>query len=173
MKRLIPFMAALLLAASAQADSPLFAPIASVLQHPRCLNCHTVTDFPRQTDARVRHAQRVVRGADGHGAATLHCAACHQDHNVADGAVPGAPHWHLAPLSMGWEGLTATQLCEAIKDPARNGGRQSLDAVIEHMRVDPLVLWAWNPGAGRTTPPLAHEVFVEQLEAWAAAGGPC
>jgi hypothetical protein len=41
------------------------------------------------------------------------------------------------------------------------------------MRVDPLVLWAWTPGAGRTTPPLSHEKFVEALEAWSNADMPC
>jgi hypothetical protein len=32
------------------------------------------------------------------------------------------------------------------------------------MKKDPLVLWAWTPGAGRTTPPLSHDKFVEALE---------
>jgi hypothetical protein len=35
-----------------------------------------------------------------------------------------------------------------MKDPERNGGRRTGDEVIEHMKVDPLVLWAWDPGAG-------------------------
>jgi len=29
------------------------------------------------------------------------------------------------------------------------------------------------PGAGRTTPPLSHEKFVEALETWVKAGMPC
>jgi hypothetical protein len=41
------------------------------------------------------------------------------------------------------------------------------------MKVDPLVLWAWSPGAGRTTPPLSHEKFVQALDAWVSAGMPC
>jgi len=72
-----------------------------------------------------------------------------------------------------WEGRTKQQICEQMKDPARNGGRRTGEEVIEHMKVDPLVLWAWNPGAGRTTPPLSHEKFVEALEAWVGAGMPC
>lgn len=44
---------------------------------------------------------------------------------------------------------------------------------MEHMRTDPLVLWAWNPGNGRTLPPIPHERFVRDLDAWVAAGGPC
>src|SRR3989442_14712186 len=92
--------------------------------------------------------------------------------NTADGSVPGAPNWHLAPSSMKWEGLTKQQICEEMKDPARNGGRRTGKAVIEHMKVDPLVLWAWTPGAGRTTPPISHEQFVRELEASVKTGMP-
>lgn len=156
-----------------RAPAQLFDPIASVLMHPRCLNCHQV-DFPRQTDAAIRHTQMVVRGADGHGAPALQCQACHQPANTGDnGKVPGVPGWHLAPVSMKWEGLTKSQICEQIKDPARNGNRRTLHDVIEHMKVDPLVLWAWSPGGGRTTPPVSHAQFVHDLEAWVAAGAPC
>ena len=147
-----------------------FDPIASVVMHPRCMNCHQ-EESPRQTDAAIRHQPPVVRGKDGHGDPSLPCQTCHQTTNTAGGAVPGAPNWHLAPLSMKWEGLTKEQICEEMKDPARNGGRTGKD-VIEHMKVDPLVLWAWTPG-GRTQPPLSHEKFVEALEAWVSAGMPC
>jgi len=76
-------------------------------------------------------------------------------------------------LSMLWEGRSAQQICEQMKDPARNGGRHTPEQIIEHMKTDPLVLWAWSPGAGRTLPPLSHEKFVEALEAWVKAGMPC
>lgn len=150
----------------------LFDPVASVLQHPRCLNCHQVAR-PAQRDTSIAHLQNVVRGAHGHGAATLQCAACHQEKNSADGKVPGAPHWHMAPVSMAWEGLTRAQICRQIKDPARNGNRQTAAQVTEHMKVDPLVLWAWAPGAGRSTPSITHAQFLQRLEAWAGAGMPC
>jgi len=39
--------------------------------------------------------------------------------------------------------------------------------------VDPLVLWAWDPGAARTMPPLSHAQFLEALEAWVKADMPC
>lgn len=159
--------------AAPKADWAVFERIVSVLQHPRCMNCHTVTQFPRQKDIGARHAQLVMRGQDGKGSATLQCASCHQEHNSPDGMVPGAHGWHLAPLSMAWEGLSKAKICASIKDPAKNGGRDTLPKVIEHMKVDPLVIWAWSPGAGRTTPVLSHEAFVADLEAWAAAGGPC
>lgn len=150
----------------------LFDPIANVLTHPRCINCHQVAR-PAQTDISIPHIQQVVRGASGTGSATLQCAACHQDRNSADGRVPGAPHWHLAPVGMAWEGLTRAQICRQLKDPERNGGRKTPEQVIEHMRVDPLVLWAWNPGAGRSMPSITHAQFLDRLEAWAKAGMPC
>jgi hypothetical protein len=155
------------------ADPPdLFEPIASVVMHPRCINCHQV-ESPRQTDAKIVHRPLVVRGRDGHGAPTQQCQTCHQTTNTANGFVPGVANWRLAPLSMLWEGRTKRQICEQMKDPARNGGRRTAQEVIEHMGVDPLVLWAWTPGAGRTTPPLSHEKFMDALEAWSNAGMPC
>jgi hypothetical protein len=178
---LAPFVVVLLAAcgggqapqpAAPAAPSASFDPIASVLMHPRCINCHQ-DQSPRQTDARTIHRPLVVRGKDGHGAPTQPCQTCHQATNTADGFVPGVATWHLAPLSMLWEGRSQQQICEQMKDPARNGGRRTGKEVIEHMKTDPLVLWAWTPGAGRTTPPLSHDKFVEALEAWVSAGMPC
>jgi hypothetical protein len=149
-----------------------FEPVAQVLTHPRCLNCHQA-DAPRQTDRGIRHAQGVVRGKDGHGAPGQSCAACHQAGNSANGLVPGAKHWHLAPASMSWQDRKAGEVCRQIKDPARNGNRRSAAQVIEHMSTDPLVLWAWQPGGGRSVPPLSHADFVAALRAWSDRGLPC
>ena len=109
------------------------------------MNCHPIGDFPRQTDDRHRHRMLVARGADDRGTPAMRCTTCHQSVNTADGRVPGAPHWHLAPRSMGWEGLSDGDLCRAVKDPKRNGGR-SIEATVKHMTTDALVQWAWNPG---------------------------
>jgi hypothetical protein len=158
--------------AARTADAEQFDPIASVVMHPRCINCHQ-DESPRQTDARILHQPLVVRGRDGHGAPTLPCQTCHQATNTADGFVPGVATWHLAPLSMLWEGLTKRQICEEMKDPARNGGRRTGEEIIDHMKVDPLVLWAWAPGKERSVPPLSHEAFVAALEVWVRAGMPC
>ena len=150
----------------------LFEPIGNVVTHPRCLNCHQV-EAPHQTDAVLAHAQRIVRGADGHGAPTMQCSACHQASNSPDGKVPGVKDWHLAPLSMNWAGLSKAQICEQLKDPKRNGNHTTPDQVIEHMKSDPLVLWGWNPGMGRSTPVVSHAELVKALDAWAFAGMPC
>jgi len=176
MRILMPFVVVLSLAAISRSEAQTphsnpFDPIASVVMHPRCMNCHQV-ESPRQTDARIPHQPLVVRGSAGLGAPAQPCQACHQATNTADGFVPGVATWRLAPLSMKWEGLTKQQICEQMKDPARNGGRSTGEAVIEHMKSDPLILWAWAPGA-RTTPPLSHEKFVVALEAWVHAGMPC
>ena len=54
-----------------------FDPIASVVMHPRCINCHQ-DKSPRQTDAKIVHRPLVVRGKDDHGAPTQRCQTCHQ-----------------------------------------------------------------------------------------------
>lgn len=165
-------IASALLSTTASAQSPLFAPIFEVLTHPRCLNCHTETGFPRQGDERRRHDQLIVRGDDNHGAPTLQCSACHQEQNSPDGEVPGAPHWGLAPLSMAWENKTAFEVCTVLKDTRMNGGKD-LNALLEHMEKDALVLWGFEPGGDRSLPPVDHARFVELLRVWVNAGGPC
>jgi hypothetical protein len=148
-----------------------FARIAEVLRHPRCMNCHPSGDFPRQTDDRHRHRMLVARGADDRGTPAMRCATCHQSVNTADGRVPGAPHWHLAPRNMGWEGLGDGELCRALTDPKRNGGR-SVAALEKHMTEDALVQWAWNPGP-RSSPSLSQTEFHDVVRRWAGSGAVC
>lgn len=148
--------------------------IAKVLQHPRCLNCHQV-DTPLQGDSRRPHIPNVVRGTDNHGVVGMRCSNCHNETgNNPTSGVPGAPHWQLAPTSMQWQGLSSGDLCRALKDPERNGKR-ALDDLVHHMgpQGDPLVLWAWNPGAGREAIPMSHPAFIDLLKTWARGGGPC
>lgn len=148
-----------------------FVRIAEVLRHPRCMNCHPVGDFPRQADDRHRHRMLVARGPDGFGTPVMRCTTCHQTVNTADGRVPGAPHWHLAPRSMGWEGLTDGALCRALKDPKKNGQR-TVPALVQHMTTDALVQWAWSPG-DRVPPPVSQYDFHEAVRAWARTGAAC
>ena len=89
------------------------------------------------------------------------CSTCHQNHNseaigVADGP-PGAPHWNLPPadMPMVFQGKTATQICEQMKDPKQNNGK-SLAQLLEHAKSDPIVLWGWSPGGKRTVPPTSR-----------------
>jgi len=143
-----------------------------VLQHPRCVNCHPAGDTPRQTDQRRPHQPLVVRGADGHGAPTLACKTCHGPANFDPAHVPGHPEWHLAPLAMAWEGRSLGQICEQIKDRARNGDRD-MAALLHHLGEDTLVGWAWRPGFGRTPAPGTQTRFGEIMRAWADAGAAC
>jgi hypothetical protein len=162
-------------AAPANRDGSLFAAFVSVLRHPRCMNCHSTGDFPRQGDDGHPHAMEVRRGAEGHGVTAEKCSTCHQDRNL-DGAhlPPGAPNWGLPPANvpMIWQGLTDGQICQSIKDPKRNKNR-NLDQLVEHLTADKLVMWAWNPGEGRTPVPMSHDEFAEKVKQWQAAGSPC
>jgi hypothetical protein len=149
-----------------------FVRIAEVLTSPRCLNCHPAGNAPRQGDEGRVHDFRVTRGPDDHGAPSLTCSTCHQETNQEESGVPGAPHWQLAPLAMAWEGLSDGELCRALLDPARNGGRSAAD-LLQHMTQDTLIQWAWEPGGVRTPPPLAREEFHELVRQWVARGSAC
>ena len=156
-------------------DGALFIAWVPVLRHPRCMNCHSKGDYPRQGDDGHPHTMNVRRGPGGYGVTAEKCSTCHQDYNLGDAHLPpGAPGWHLPPPSkpMIWQGLTDAQLCESIKDPKQNKGR-NLDQLVEHLTEDKLVLWGWNPGVGRTPVPIAHEEFSAKVKQWQAAGAPC
>jgi hypothetical protein len=141
-----------------------FIQLATVLRSPRCMNCHTVTDFPRQGNERRRHDMLVMRGPSNHGVAAMQCSSCHQDINQENG-VPGAPNWSLAPLSMAWENLSDHELADELKDTAKNGQR-SLEKLYHHMADDELVGWAWHPGANREPPPMSREAFAKLVREW-------
>lgn len=153
-------------------DAQLFERIESVLTHPRCLNCHTSVDHPKQGDDRHRHLMLVLRGADDQGAVGMRCSTCHQKANDAASGVPGAPSWHLAPLSMSWENKDAGALCRALLDRKKNGNR-NVTQLVDHMTHDSLVAWGWAPGVGRMPVPVPKEEFVALLKRWADAGAPC
>jgi len=159
----------------------------SVFSHPRCMNCHPAGNAPLQGDDSHPHAFRVQRGPDGNGVTALRCSNCHQATNASGAhAPPGAPfpaetkeslfkpRWHLptAKMPLVFEGRTAGQLCRQLKDRNQNGGL-SLQQLLQHVSSDPLVLWGWNPGEGRTTPPMSHEEFVAKVNEWINNGAAC
>jgi hypothetical protein len=152
-----------------------FLALAEVLRHPRCLNCHSSGDFPRQGDDGHPHAMSIRRGAEGRGVTAQKCSACHQDHNLeGKGMPPGAPGWRLPPpqTPMIWQGRTDAQICAQLKSRRQNGNR-SIDEIVAHLRHDPLVLWGWHPGEGRSPVAVAHAAAVASAEQWAAGGAPC
>lgn len=155
----------------------LFGEVAKVLNHPRCLNCHPTDNYPRQGDDMHRHMFNVQRGLDDKGAVGMRCVSCHGPKNNEITGVPGVSEpddpnksrWHLAPLSMGWIGLSDAELGKRLLDTEMNGGMTPED-LLEHMEHDPLVLWAWDPGSGREKIPISHEDFVEIVTEWVETG---
>lgn len=155
-----------------------FETVRVVLQHPRCQNCHIPGDAPLQFNEGRVHAQNVVRGPDGKGAPGFACATCHFVANppAAWGAhmPPGAPNWHLPPpqTKMVFIGLSSGELCRTLKDERANGGKD-LQALLEHVSHDKLVLWGWNPGVGRDPVSVPHAEFAAKFKQWVDAGAPC
>ena len=163
---------------TAEAGLTAFETVRSVLQHPRCQNCHPRGDAPLQGDDGHPHLQNVQRGPDGKGMVGERCSTCHGPMNL-----PESYGLHTPPgVTTGWRmpkpderlvfvGVASGALCEQVKDPAHNGGK-NMAALREHLD-DPLVTWAWTPGVGRTPPPVSREAFLAAWTTWANAGAPC
>ena len=155
-----------------------FATVRAVLQHPRCQNCHPAGDAPLQGDDSYAHSMNVLRGPTGRGMVGAECTTCHGPANppsnyglhVPPGAVQG---WHMPKPEekLVFVGVEPRALCEQIKDPARNGGKDKA-ALREHLET-PLVKWGWNTGFGRAPVSTPYANFISAWETWAAAGGPC
>jgi hypothetical protein len=73
---------------------------------------------------------------------------------------------------MAWVGKSPRQICEQLKDPRRNGNR-SLDGIAEHNAHDPLVAWAWAPGADREPAPGTQAELGALFRAWIETGAVC
>jgi mono/diheme cytochrome c family protein len=149
-----------------------FLEVYKVLMHPRCMNCHPSGDSPLQGDDSHVHMQNVKRGADGKGKYALKCANCHQDTNLpGPNMPPGNPTWQLPRKEMPlvFQGKSPRELADQLKDPKRNGDK-TLEQLVEHVMNDKLVLGGWEPGDGRTKPPLSHEQFVMKFREWVEKG---
>lgn len=150
----------------------IFGEIGKVLLSPRCTNCHSANDRPRQGDSQRPHQPPVFRGADGMGLPALRCPVCHQKANFDAARMPGHDPWAMAPSEMVWEGKTLAEICLQMKDPARNGARDVAD-LIEHIGDDALVGWAWHPGIGRMPAPGTQLEAKALVEAWVETGAGC
>jgi len=149
-----------------------FMSVYKVLMSPRCMNCHPAGDQPLQGDDNHIHTMNVKRGVDGHGVYSMRCSNCHQAEN--DPGVhlpPGNPNWGLPPakMRMVFQGRTPRELAIQLLDPKQNGGRTKAQ-LIDHMVNDGLVGWAWNPGEGRTPPPMTRAAFAAKVRLWIAKG---
>jgi hypothetical protein len=156
----------------------LFEEAAKVMTSPRCVNCHPAGDHPLQGDDEHPHNPIVFRGDADDGVPGLHCAACHTDRNVnVTGAstydsIPGSTRWSLAPKQMAWQGKSVSEICQQVKDPQRNGGRD-LKLLHEHMATDDVVAHGWDPGAGRVPAPGTQKAFGDLIQAWIDTGAVC
>ncbi|MNP45440.1 hypothetical protein D3C76_1393620 [compost metagenome] len=122
----------------------------------------------------------------------VNCGGCHLDANgTVIGMPPGAANdlmpgfvWHMPPPTMILSrDMTPQQLCDNWLDPAKNsflairGGRDDLvtfeKEFVHHVRDDPLIRWAWEPGPGRTPAPGAHKDFVKAMQLWISKGAKC
>ena len=167
---------------TAQAGLAAWQRVYSVLTSPRCINCHTATNYPQQGDDRHRHLFNVVRGPGGTGVPALRCVTCHRQASADSTGVPGGRNWHLAPLSMKWQDLNdkilpSSDVCASLTDSAKNGHLNGAE-ILKHHEEEPLVLWAFHPGlhrdgTARSRPPLSHDEFVSATRTWVQAGMPC
>lgn len=148
-----------------------FMQVYQVLMSPRCMNCHPSGDIPLQGDDSHLHTMEPKRGKDGKGMYAMKCANCHQSANTPGLHMPpGNPNWHMPPadMKMVFQGKTPHQLAKQLVDPAQNG-HKSKAQLIAHA-TDGLVLSSWDPGEGRTLPPLSHEEFAKAWVKWIKKG---
>lgn len=148
-----------------------FMQVYSVLLSPRCMNCHPSGDVPLQGEDSHLHAMLPQRGKDGKGVYAMKCANCHQATNTPGlNTPPGNPNWHLPPADtkMVFQGRTPHQLAKQLMDPEQNG-HKSKEQLLAHAS-DGLVLAAWNPGEGRSLPPMTHEAFSKAWTTWIKKG---
>jgi mono/diheme cytochrome c family protein len=157
--------------------------IYSVMTSPRCINCHSMTDYPRQTDDRYPHVYHVLRGDDDRGVEMKRCSQCHGIRNNPETGAPGRLDWHMAPARVSTESSPGVakggaELCADLKNPAKNGHRDG-PQLLDFIETDPFILWAWDPGTRangtpRTPPPMAsHDEFLTTVRRWLADGAPC
>jgi len=159
-----------------QRSRAIFAELAKVLTHPRCMNCHPAGDQPLQgPDHKIHYPPARRAGPDVYAAG---CSSCHTDRNYAVPSpttfksIPGHPRWDLAPTSMAWEGKSVGEICRQLKDRDRNGGRD-LTLLQEHIAKDDLVAWGWEPGLGREPAPGNQQIAGQLAQAWIDTGAEC
>lgn len=148
-----------------------FKKVYAVLMSARCMNCHPSGNIPLQGDDSHLHTMSPQRGVDGKGVYAMKCSNCHQPTNTPGlHAPPGNPNWHLPPanMKMVFQGKTPRQLAQQLVDLKRNGNKD-IKKLIAHAD-DGLVLAAWNPGEGRTLPPMSHAAFKKAWITWLTTG---
>ena len=155
--------------------------IYEVASHPRCSNCHVgannrpMWSGPAYGRTRV-HGMNVNAGESRIGAETILCSTCHAYREGLNDTPHAAPqvamNWQLAPVEAEWFGKSSIEICNQLRDPERNGGRDMMD-LATHLDHDLILHWAWNPGGGREPAPYSLQEHVNDVLAWGVAGFPC
>jgi hypothetical protein len=148
-----------------------FMEVYKVLKSPRCMNCHPSGDIPLQGDNSQPHSMLPKRGKDGRGIGAMKCSTCHLDENQEGlNMPPGNPDWRLPPayMKMVFQGMSPNQLAKQLVDSKINGNK-TLQKLIEHAD-DGLVKAGWNPGEGRTIPPISYDAFKKAWITWIEKG---
>lgn len=156
--------------------------IYEVASHPRCSNCHVgPSDRPMWSGpsyGRTRvHGMNIRAGESRIGAEYVPCQACHavreDGGNDAPHAAPQvAAFWQLAPVEADWFGKSSDDICNQLRDPARNGAR-AFEDLASHLDHDVILHWAWAPGGTREPAPYSLQEHVNDILAWGVAGQPC
>ena len=160
--------------------------IYEVTSHPRCANCHVGKDnipmWSGPSYGKTRPHGMYIHGDESRiGAKSMLCSTCHittKNLKTDDNEPPryGIP-WSLAPVEFQWFGKTSKEICQQLKDPERNGGRESYLQIAEHLQHDASlngpVLWGWNPGGNREPVPYTLQAHVDDVLKWGVSGSPC
>ncbi len=168
--------------------------IEAVVTHPRCANCHVSDNIPMWTidgEGKTRPHGMNIRADESRaglqihsqvGASVMLCGTCHVTSSAPNDVPHAPPHvgikvgWQLAPVKFAWFGKTGAQICAQMRDRELNGNRNGA-GLVQHLLDDAdrngFIPWAWNPGAGRSTPPGTFKDHVKDVATWGAAGLPC
>ena len=156
--------------------------IFEVASHPRCSNCHVGADnrpmWSGPSYGRTRpHGMNVNAGESRIGVEYVLCSTCHAQRSEGGNNAPHmapqvAADWRLAPVEAEWFGKSSDEICNQLRDPARNGDRDMID-LASHLDHDVILHWAWNPGGGREAAPYSLQEHVDDILIWGVAGMPC
>lgn len=158
-----------------------WARIFEVTSHPRCSNCHVGEDnLPMWSGPSYGHTRphgmNINAGDSRIGAEYVTCGTCHAIRDGLNDTPHAAPQvamtWQLAPVEAAWFGKTSAEICNQLRDPKRNGGRDHLE-IASHLDHDLILHWAWAPGGGREPAPYSLQEHVNDVLAWGVAGFPC
>ena len=158
-----------------------WARIYEVASHPRCSNCHVGADnipmWSGLSYGRTRpHGMNINAGESRIGAEYVSCSTCHALREGLNDMPHAAPqvamNWQLAPVEAEWFGKSSVEICNQLRDPDRNGGRDHLD-LASHLDHDLILHWAWTPGGGREPAPYSLQEHVNDVLTWGVAGFPC